>query len=66
MMSADQKKLVKIFILYGAGYVVLYPLFHWLFTKEFSWDSVLTAGISAVAGLIIGLLFVIGSKVPEK
>lgn len=65
-LSDDQKQILRNWIYYAAGYIVFYPFFRWLFTKEISWSDFLTSGITAIFVGLAGILFVIGAKIPKK
>ena len=65
-LSDDQKRILRIWIYNAAGYIVFYPFFRWLFTKEISWSDFLTSGITAIFISLTGILFVLGAKTPDK
>lgn len=66
-LSKDQIRIIKSEAILICTLIVLYPLAMLLLGKPMSWnDFSLFAGIVLFVGIIQGLYFTIGSKVPTK
>ena len=66
-LSKDQIRIIKSVAIYVGTTIVFYPLAMLLFDKPMTWnDYFLFAGIIIGLGVLLGLFFTIGSKVPRK
>lgn len=66
-LTADQKRLVKIFTVYILGSAVIYPVLRWLLKGSFSWEETLITVLAVVlGGMLMAVLFIAGSSVPKK
>ena len=66
-LSKDQIRIIKSLAIYVGTIIVFYPLTLFLFDKPLTWDEFfLFAGIIIGLGVLLGLFFTIGSKVPRK
>lgn len=66
-LTADQKRLVKIFAVYIPGSAVIYPILRWLLKGSFSWEETLITVLAVVlGGMLTAVLFIAGSSVPKK
>lgn len=66
-LSKEQIRIIKSMAIYVGTMIVFYPLAMFLFDKPMTWnDFFLFAGIIIGLGVLLGLFFTIGSKVPRK
>jgi hypothetical protein len=66
-LSKDQIRIIKSVAISVGTLLVFYPLAMLLFNKSMTWnDFFLFAGIMIGLGVLLGLYFTIGSKVPRK
>ena len=66
-LNKDQIRIIKSEAISVCTFIVFYPLAMFLFGKQMSWsDFFLFAGIIIVIGILLGLFFTIGSKVPPQ
>lgn len=65
-LSENQKTIAKNYLVYSAGYMVVYPLIKWFFDKEFSWDIIFTCLATVLIVGILNLLLIIGARNPKE
>ena len=66
-LSKDQIRIIKSEAIYVCTIIIFYPLAMLLLGKQMSWsDFFIFAGIMIVIGILLGLFFTFGSKVPTK
>ena len=66
-LGKDQIRIIKSVAISVGTLIVFYPLAMLLFDKSMTWnDFFLFAGIMIGLGVLLGLYFTIGSKVPRK
>jgi hypothetical protein len=66
-LGKDQIRIIKSVAISVGTLLVFYPLAMLLFNKSMTWnDFFLFAGIMIGLGVLLGLYFTIGSKVPRK
>ncbi len=66
-LGKDQIRIIKSVAISVGTLIVFYPLAMLLFNKSMTWnDFFLFAGIMIGLGVLLGLYFTIGSKVPRK
>ncbi|MBR6415142.1 MAG: hypothetical protein IKS22_03455 [Bacteroidales bacterium] len=66
-LSSDQKRFIRMALIYIPTYIILYPLMLWIMGKGLSWDSYWQAVLIAVGGVAILLpIYLLGSHVPTR
>ena len=66
-LDKEQKRVLKAFLPSLLIFPLGYPLFMWLFGKLDSWkDALLWMGIGILLILVLGVFYVLGSKIPRK
>lgn len=64
-LNNEQKKLIKNYFIYAAGYMVVYPIVKSLLDKEFTWETILVCLITVLVVGVISFLLVLGAKNPN-
>ena len=66
-LDNEQKKVLKAISVSSLGFIIGYPLIMWIGGKLDSWKDVLAwLGGGLVFALVMGVFFVLGSKIPKK
>ena len=66
-LSNDQKRIIKSLAMYTGIFIVVYPLMTLVAGKHWTWsDYFIFAGIAILVYGLVGLLYVLGSKIPKK
>jgi len=66
-LDKEQKRVLKAISSSSLGFIVGYPLLMWVFGKLDSWkDALSLLGVGLVVAIVIGTLYILGSKIPSK
>ena len=66
-LSNDQKRIIKSLAMYTGIFIVVYPLMTLVAGRHWTWGDYFTfAGIAILIYALVGLFFVLGSKIPKK
>ncbi len=66
-LSSDQKRLIKFFAMFTGIYIVVFPLMTLLAGRDWTWgDYFQFAGITILINGLMGVIYVLGSKIPKK
>ena len=66
-LDSEQKRVLKAISGSSLGFLVGYPLLMWAFGKIETWKDALTyLGVGFLVALILIILYVLGSKIPNK
>ena len=66
-LSKDQKRLIKSVAMYTGIFIVVFPLMTLVAGRSWTWgEFFIFAGVAVVIFGLVGLLYVLGSHVPEK
>lgn len=66
-LSNDQKRIIKSIAMYTGIFIVVYPLMTLVAGKHWTWDDYfLFSGIAILVFGLVGLIYVLGSKIPKK
>jgi biotin transporter BioY len=66
-LDSEQKRVLKAITGSSLGFIVGYPLIMWIGGKLDSWkDAIAWLGVGLVVALVMGLFYVLGSKIPKK
>ena len=66
-LDKEQKRVLKAFFPSLLIFPFGYPLFMWLFGKLDSWkEALLWMGIGILLVIVLGVFYVLGSKIPKK
>ena len=66
-LSKDQKRIAKSIAMYTGIFIVVYPLMTLIAGRHWTWgDFFIFAGIAVLVYGLVGLIYVIGSKIPKK
>ena len=66
-LSNDQKRIIKSLAMYTGIFIVIYPLMTLVAGRHWTWgDYFIFAGIAILVYGLVGLLYVLGSKIPKK
>ena len=66
-LDKEQKRVLKAFFPSLLIVPFGYPLFMWLFGKLDSWkEALLWMGIGILLVIVLGVFYVLGSKIPKK
>ena len=65
-MTEDFKKAARGMIIYLVMSIIMFPVYH-LIKGDFDWgETLIYAGLMIALGLILGILFFFGMKIPKK
>lgn len=66
-LSNDQRKMLRMAVVNMLIFMIVYPLVRWLNTQSMTWEDMLQVLLTGICGFAFTtLLFVVGSKIPEK
>ena len=66
-LSEDQKKFIKMSVIYFTAYIILFPIMQWIMGKGLTWENFLNGVLIAAAVVVILLpIYLLGSHVPTK
>lgn len=66
-LDSEQKRVLKAISGSCLGYIIGYPLLMWVFGKLDSWtDALLWLGVGLIVAIVMGVFYVLGSKIPKK
>ena len=66
-LDSEQKRILKAVSGSSLGFIIGYPLIMWIGGKLDSWkDAIAWLGVGLVVALVMGLFYVLGSKIPKK
>ena len=66
-LDSEQKRVLKAISGSSLGFMIGYPLLMWLFGKLDSWrDALIYLGIGLIVAVVMGVFYVLGSKIPKK
>ena len=66
-LDSEQKRVLKAISGSSHGFIIGYPLLMWLFGKLDSWkDALAWLGVGLVVAVVMGVFYVLGSKIPKK
>lgn len=66
-LDSEQKRVLKAISGSSLGYIIGYPLITWIGGKLDSWKDVLAwLGVGLVVAVVMGVFYVLGSKIPKK
>ena len=66
-LDGEQKRVLKAISGSSPGFIIGYPLLMWVFGKLDSWkDALLYLGVGLAVAVVMGLFYVLGSKIPKK
>lgn len=65
-MTDDFKKGARGMIIYMVISIIMFPVYH-LIKGDFDWgETLINAGLMIAIGLVLGILFFFGMKIPKK
>lgn len=65
-MTEDFKKVARGMIIYMVISIIMFPVYH-LIKGDFDWgETLINAGLMIAIGLVLGILFFFGMKIPKK
>ena len=66
-LDSEQKRVLKAISGSSLGYIIGYPLIMWIGGKLDSWkDALAWLGIGLIVAVVMGVFYVLGSKIPKK
>ncbi len=66
-LDSEQKRVLKAISSSSLGFIIGYPLIMWIGGKLDSWkDALAWAGVGLVVAVVMGVFYVLGSKIPKK
>jgi biotin transporter BioY len=66
-LDKEQKKILRAISGSSLGFIIGYPLMMWIFGKLGSWaDALAWFGVGLIVAITMGVLFILGSKIPKK
>lgn len=66
-LDNEQKRVLKAISGSSLGFFVGYPVLMWAFGKLESWkEALLFLGVGLIIAVVMGVLYVLGSKIPKK
>ena len=66
-LDSEQKRVLKAISGSSLGYIIGYPLIMWIGGKLDSWkDALAWLGVGLVVAIVMGVFYVLGSKIPKK
>ena len=66
-LDVEQKRVLKAISGSCLGFIIGFPLLMWVFGKLDSWkDALLYLGVGLAVAVVMGLFYVLGSKIPKK
>ena len=66
-LDSEQKRVLKAISGSSLGFMIGYPLLMWVFGKLDSWRDVLIyLGVGLIVAVVMGVFYVLGSKIPKK
>ena len=66
-LDGEQKRVLKAISGSSLGFIIGYPPLMWVFGKLNSWkDALLYLGVGLAVAVVMGLFYVLGSKIPKK
>jgi biotin transporter BioY len=66
-LDSEQKRVLKAVSGSSLGFIFGNPLLMWVFGKLDSWkDALLYMGIGLIIAVVMGIFYVLGSKIPKK
>ena len=66
-LDSEQKRVLKAISGSSLGFFVGYPLLMWAFGKLETWeDALIYLGTGLIVGIVMCVLYVLGSKIPKK
>ena len=66
-LDSEQKRVLKAISGSSLGYIIGYPLIMWIGGKLDSWkDALAWLGVGLVVAVVMGVFYVLGSKIPKK
>ena len=66
-LDSEQIRVLKAISGSSLGFMIGYPLLMWVFGKLDSWrDALIYLGIGLIVAVVMGVFYVLGSKIPKK
>ena len=66
-LDSEQIRVLKAISGSSLGFIIGYPLLMWVFGKLDSWkDALIYLGVGLVVAIVMGVFYVLGSKIPKK
>ena len=66
-LDSEQRRVLKAISGSSLGFMIGYPLLMWIFGKLDSWrDALIYLGIGLIVAVVMGVFYVLGSKIPKK
>ena len=66
-LDSEQRKMLKAVSSSSLGFIIGYPLIMWIGGKLDSWKEALAwMGVGLVVAVVVGVFYIIGSKIPKK
>ena len=66
-LDKEQKRVLKAVASSSLGFIIGYPLIMWIGGKLDSWiDALLWLGVGLCVAIVMGVFYVLGSKIPKK
>ena len=66
-LDKEQKRVLKAVASSSLGFIIGYPLILWISGKLDSWtDALLWLGVGLCVAIVMGVFYVLGSKIPKK
>ena len=66
-LDSEQKRVLKAISGSSLGFMIGYPLLMWVFGKLDSWrDALIYLGVGLIVAVVMGVFYVLGSKIPKK
>ena len=66
-LDSEQKRVLKAISGSSLGYIIGYPLIMWIGGKLDSWrDALAWLGVGLIVAVVMGVFYVLGSKIPKK
>ena len=66
-LDSEQKRVLKAISGSSLGFIIGYPLIMWIGGKLDSWtDALAWLRVGLVVAVVVGIFYVLGSKIPKK
>ena len=66
-LDSEQQRVINALAPSILSFIIGYPLLMWAFGKLDSWkDALMLLGVGLIIAVILGILYVLGSKIPRK
>ena len=66
-LDSEEKRVLKAISGSSLGFIIGYPLIMWIGGKLDSWrDALAWLGVGLIVAVVMGVFYVLGSKIPKK